>query len=209
MKKRKINIAKITWIMALFLELVIILIMVMDYKIHYQYQTINKIYFYECSGTLCVTEVKDDDHLMYSSYECGYEDCPTYKKELGDTYVILTEEKNSILFDYRKGEVISNKYDDYQPLNNNYFIVTKNNLQGIINMEDKLTVSLNYDQLGYKKDSNLIGYTLNSIIAKTDDKYGIISLKDGTLIEEFKYSEEEIETLLKKLNTENTSIETT
>lgn len=198
--KRKINIARITWVSMLFLGLIVILIAVMDYKIHYEYKNKNKIYFYDYDGTLSVTEVEDDSHLLYSKYECGYEECPVLKMEIDDTYVILESTDNNILYNYRKGEVISSSYDNYQYLNNTYFIVTKDNYQGIIDINDSVSVSLGYDQLGIVKDSYLTGYTLNSIIAKKKDLYGIVSIKDGNVIEEFTYKDEDLETLLDILN---------
>lgn len=203
---KKINIAKITWISCIFLGLIVILIMVMDYKIHYQYKTINKIYFYDCDGTLCVTEVKDDEHLMYSQYECGHDECPIFKSELNDTYAILNAKDNSILFNYRNGKVISADYTDYQLLNNNYLIVTKEQYQGIINMNNEITVPLNYEQLGIIKENSLTGYNLSTIIAKKDNKYGLISLKNGNIIEPLKHEETEIDNLLKLLNEETNSL---
>lgn len=203
---KKINKARVAWVLSLFIGLIIILIMIMDYKIHYQYQTKNKIYFYECSGKLCVTEVEDDSHLLYSNYDCGQNDCPIYTKELEDTYAILTAKDTSILYNYREGKLISSDYDDYQILNNNYLLVTKDKYQGIINLNNELKVPLNYDQLGITKDNYLTGYNLNFIIAKKDDKYGLISIKNGIIVEPFDYEETEIDNLLKILNDENTSL---
>lgn len=201
MKKR--NIARIIWISSIFLELIVILIMIVDYKVHYQYLTVNKLYFYECTGNLCVTEVKDTEHLLYSTYECGYNECPTYKKELDDTYVLLTEKEDCLLYNYRTGDLISRDYDDYQFINNNYLIVTKNGLQGIINVNNQLIISPTYEQIGYYQDAYLIGYNINSIIAKQNNKYGIISFKTGKTIEPFKYEEADINNLLEMLKTEN------
>lgn len=192
---KKINFARITWISAIFLGLIVILICVMDYKIHFQYKTKNNIYFYDCSGTLCVTEVKNDSNLLYSKYECGYEECPIFKSELNDTYAILDSQNSNILFNYRTGKIISADYDEYQLLNNNYLIVTKSQKQGIIDINNKITVTVDYDQLGYLKDGYLMGYNLNYIIAKKDNKYGIISIKDGTIIEEINHEETELENL--------------
>jgi len=197
---KKINIPRTIWITALFLVLIVILIAVMDYKIHYQYKIKNKIYFYECSGNLCVTEVKSDDYLLYSEYECGYEDCPIFKSTLEDTYAILSNKDNNILFNYRNGNIISAEYENYQQLNNNYLIVTKAGYQGIINLKNEIIIPLNYQQLGYIKDGYLTGYGINYIIAKKDNKYGIISIKDGTIIEDFSHEETNIENLLTILN---------
>lgn len=199
---KKINIAKTIWVLSIFLVLIVILIAVMDYKINFEYKIKNKLYFYECDGNLCVTEVKDDKKLLYSKYECGYEECPIFKSELDDTYVILEDEDNNILFNYRDSKVISNNYDDYQFINNNYIIVTNANYQGIIDINNNLTVPTIYNKLGYIKEDYLIGYNLNYIIAQKDDLYGIVSIKNGTITEELKHKEEEINILLDIINKE-------
>ncbi len=196
---KKINFARIIWILCLFILLITILIMVMDYKIHYQYLTANKLYFYDCSGNLCVTEVKDDTNLMFSSYDCGYEECPVYKKNIADSYVLLEQNKKFILYDYRKAKVISQEYEDYQFLTENYIIVTIGEKYGVIDLDNNLTVAVSYNKLGYNKDDYLMGYTLNNILAKKGEKYGIISYKDGSIVEDFQYKEEEIPQLLEKL----------
>lgn len=203
---KKINFLRITWISAIFISLVIILIAVMNYKIYFQYQTKNKIYFYDCNGTLCVTEVEDDNHLLYSKYECGYDDCPIFKSEINDTYVILNNQTNNILFNYRTGDTVSSNYEDYKLLNNNYIIVTKNQKQGIIDLNNKITVSLEYEQLGYIQDEYLMGYNINYIIAKKNNKYGIVSIKNGDIIEKFNHEDNEIETLLNILNAEEKTL---
>ena len=45
-RKSKVNIFKIIWISGVFLLLIVILLMIMDYKINYEYLTQKKIYFY-------------------------------------------------------------------------------------------------------------------------------------------------------------------
>ena len=197
---KRINFARIIWITCLFLVLIIILVMVMDYKIHYQYLTHNQLYFYECNSNLCVTEVKDNNNLMYSYYDCGYELCPVYKKNIADDYVLLEQqERENILYDYRQGKVISQDYEDYQFISNNYILVSKNNLQGIIDIQNKVVVKVSYQQLGIPKEGYLTGYQIPFIIAKKDNKYGIISLKDEKIIEEFRYTEEELDQLTQTL----------
>lgn len=200
---KKINFAKISWISSIFIILIIILIAVMHYKIYYQYKTKNIIYFYDCNGTLCATEVKNDNHLLYSKYECGYNTCPTFTTELEDKYVILNKDDTNILFNYKEDLVISSNYQNYKFLNENYIIVTKDNLSGIINLEGKVLVPVIYEEIGIKKDGYLTGYTINSIIAKKSNKYGITSLKDGRIIEEFIYEEKELQDLLNILNNES------
>lgn len=204
MNLKKRNIARKIWIISVFLELVVILVMVIDYKVNYQHLTKNKLYFYECSGNLCVSEVEKNDNLLYSSYDCRYEECPTYKKELNDTHVLLEENNDCILYNYRDNKIISKDYDDYYFLNNQNIIVTKNNKQGIINIDNQLMVETVYEQLGYKQEEYITGYNLNLIIAKKDDKYGIISYKTGKIIESIIEPVENINKLLTIINeTEN------
>lgn len=201
---KKQNIARKVWIISIFLELIIILVMIIDYKVHYQYLSKNKLYFYECSGILCVTEVENNAHLLYSTYDCSYDTCPTYKKELDDTYVLLEENNNCLLYNYRTGEMISKDYDDYQFLNNQNIIVTRNQKQGIINLNNQLLVETIYEELGYEQNDYLAGYNLNFIIAKQNDKYGIISYKTGEVIEPITESVENIDRLLAIINESET-----
>ncbi|MBR3161553.1 MAG: hypothetical protein IKF19_02330, partial [Bacilli bacterium] len=53
-----------------------------------------------------------------------------------------------------------------------------------------------YDKIGYYENKVLVGYNASSIIAKKGDKYGIISYKDGKVVEKFSYDEDEIMKLL-------------
>ncbi len=202
MKKR--NWGRVIWVTALFLLLIVILLMVMDYKIHYQYLTPKRLYFYECDGNLCVTEVEDETKLMYSKYECPEEECPIFKGEIGDEYALL-ENKNTkkvILYNYRSGQMISDQYEHYIMIDSKHIIVLLGNNQGIITEDNKIIVPVQYEQIGYEQDGVLLGYNFQYIIAKKNGKYGIVSYKDGTIIEDFQYTDENINSLLEKLKEE-------
>ncbi len=199
MKKKRI--ARIVWVSSIFVELIIILVMVMDYKIHYQYLERNKLYFYDCDGTLCVTEVEDNKHLLYSSYDCEKE-CPAYKMELDEQYVILSTIDHNILYDYRNGQVISSNYDNYQFLSKEYIVVTLGDKQGIMNISGNVIVAPSYDKLGYVQNDYLIGYNLNYVLAKQGDKYGIISFKTGEIIEPIEQPETKVGELIDFLKQE-------
>lgn len=200
---KKINIPRIIWIVCLFLLLITILIMVMDYKINFQYLVSNKLYFYECSGNLCVTEVEDDNYLLYSKYECGKGQCPIYKNNINDRYALLEDGKLIILYDYREGKVISREYDSYEFINDNYIIVSNSKLKGVINKDNKVTIPITYDEIGIKKDGYLTGYNLNLILVKKNDKYGILSYKDGSVFEEVTKLEDEVTNLLEIIKNED------
>ena len=51
-KQKKINVYKIMWVSSIFLFLIVVLIMVMDYKINYEYlpESNSKLYFYQCDN---------------------------------------------------------------------------------------------------------------------------------------------------------------
>ena len=193
---KKINIPRITWVSSIFIVLIITLLLIVQYKIKYEYLNYNYLYFYECDNNLCVSETADNSKLIYSKYECGYENCPKFRKKISDNYIILQKDNKYILFDYKNSKVISDKYENYHIINNDYIIVTINNKKGIIDKNNTLITNTIYDQIGYKTNEYLSGFSLHNIIVKRDNLYGIISYKTGTIIEEVKYKEEEINTLL-------------
>lgn len=199
--KKKFNIARIVWVGAIFLELIVILIMVMDYKINYEYlePTTSSLYFFECDDGVCTTEVEDKNKNIYSVFDCEYVTCPEYKKIINDDYALLLEDNSFILYNYKTGNVITSGYSDYRFINNDYIIVKRDNKEGVIDLEDNLVVNVEYEQIGYNEGEYLTGYNTSNIIAKKDDKYGIISFKDGSIIEEFKYDENQIQSLLELL----------
>lgn len=192
-KYQELNIYRIIWISCIFIILIIILIMLADYKINYQYLKESKLYFYDCNGELCTTEVKEKNKKPYSKYDCKYEVCPKYIKQIRDDYVLL-ELKNNIyeLYDYKKGETISSGYDSYTFIDNKYIIVSQNNKYGIIDTDDNIVVSIIYELIGHIEGEALSGYNTENIIAVKKDKYGIINYKSGQVIVQFNLDSEEL-----------------
>lgn len=197
---KKKSIAKAIWIFSIFIELILILIIVIDYKVNFQYLTKNKLYFYDCKGLLCVSEIKNDQNLLYSYYDCGNDLCPNYEKDLNDTYAILKENNLNYLYNYREGKIISKEYDEYQVLNNENFIVTKNGMQGLIDVDNNLIIEIVYEQLGYNDNNQFVGYNSSQIIAKKDNKYGVISYKTGEIVIPFTETIDTIDKLLTIIN---------
>lgn len=197
---KRVNFPRIVWVSCLFLLLIVILVMVIDYKVHYEYLTEKVLYFYECSGELCVSEIMEEDKLLFSSYSCG-EECPFYKQKLEDDYVLLEQEDKLILYDYREGRVISDKYLDYFFLDSENIIVTLKDKKGIINLEGIEVVPLVYQEIGAFVDGNFSGYTATMVIVKKDDKYGILNFKSKEIVEDIKYDEENLGDLLEMLRT--------
>lgn len=174
----------------------------MDYKINYQYLTKNYLYFYNCEGSVCTSRVKDGigKSDLFSTYICGYEECPVIKKVLDDSYVILEKDNQKILYNFKNEQVVSDSYEDYKVLNEKYIIVSQNGYEGLIDNNDNILISTSYQQLGYYQDGILFGYNLQNIIVKKNDLYGIVSMRDGKIIEKIEYSEDRIEDLLKIIN---------
>ncbi len=202
--KSKINIARIIWITSIFAILITILIMVMDYKINYQYlnqEANNKLYFYNCDNEVCTSQSNKLKKELYSEYNC-YTACPKYKGTINEKYALLKNKEGYILYNYKEGIKIAENYDEYKFINDNYIIVTKNKLKGVIDTNNNKTIEIKYTDIGYYKNKYLTGYNTNSIIVKSDNVYGIINYKDGTVIEEIKYKESEINKLLDIINEE-------
>lgn len=201
---KKNNIPRFIWVSSIFVILFIILYLVVTYKINYEYLTHRYLYFYECNSTLCVSQVEENDKLVYSKYDCGYDRCPEYLKQLGDTnYVVLLSDDKYLLYDYREKKIINDKYDDYNIFNNYYLIVESNKKKGIITLEGEVLVSPIYDEIGYSKNEELMGFNLNDIIVKSNDLYGIVSYKNGSVVKDLKYSALDVELLLEMIRTGN------
>lgn len=187
----KINKYRCMWVVSLFLILIIILYLVIKYKIYYQYLEHNYIYFYECSGNLCTSSMKDDSKLLYSTYDCSYDECPSFSGVINDNYVLL-KGKDNILFNYKDGRVISFIYDNYYFIDNEYIIVYKDDKYGIINVNGNVVCEVDYDEIGIIKDDVIEGVLFDNIIVKKDQKYGIISYKSGLLKENLIYDNKDI-----------------
>lgn len=199
---KNVNIYRIVWVSCIFLLLIAILVMVMDYKIHYEYLEESFLYFYNCDSSLCASSVENANLKLYSKYECMYQECPQYERVINTDYALLRDNDNSYeLYNYKTGNVISAGYDNYYFINNGYIVVHKGDKQGIIDIDDNIIVALEYDQIGCYNNDVLYGYNLNYIVAKKKDKYGIISFKDGKVKEDFVYSEERLEELIVFLQT--------
>lgn len=197
--KAKINIFKLIWVSSIFLLLIAILIMVMDYKINYQGIKLETdyVYFYNCDGEICTSQIKDTSKELYSTFDCENQSCPVYKGIINEDYAILEESAGQVLYNYKTGVKITAGYDSYVFITNKYIITNKGEKYGIITDEDDIIVDTIYDQIGIQEENNLIGYNTECIVAKRDNKYGLISYKDGSIKEEFKY--DNTEKLLEKL----------
>ena len=172
---KKLNIPRVIWVTSLFAILITILYLVAKYKIDYEFLRKNYLYFYQCDNVLCVSNVKDNNSLIFSKYDCGFEICPNYIKNINEDYVVLNKDKEYILYNFRQDKIINNNYEDYEFITNNYIIVKRNKKKGIIGLNGEILIDTIYDDIGYRKNDYLEGYNLNNIIVKNNNLYGIIS----------------------------------
>ena len=158
------------WVTGLFSFLLVILLMVIDYKVNYEDAVIYKyLYFYDCSNSLCSTTNFDDiedKSTLYSVYKY-LDELPTYQ-ELGSEYIAID---NKVLYNYIRGESIANNHHDYQlvSLGDITLFIAKStadtysiiDTDGIIKYSDYQNIT-NYDRvLLLIKDNNITISDLN------------------------------------------------
>lgn len=140
--KKNINYFKIVWVTGLIAVLIYILLIVIRYKVYYEY-VVGKIYFYNCNDTLCYTNNRNEagNNIIYSEYK--YQDKIPKVTILTGNYVIIN---NKILYNYVTGNIISDQYDEYKILENN-IIVKLNNEYGVIDNEGNLLMEPTHSNL--------------------------------------------------------------
>ncbi len=142
MKKK--NIYKITWLTGMYLFLILLLFLIVEYKVKWEGRDLNKyLYFYNCSESLCTTELKTKKY--YSKYLCK-EKCPMVKT-ITDDIVILQGIDNGAIFNYKEGKIINNKYVSYNMISKDKIVVSNGTKKGIIDLEGKILLASKYDDI--------------------------------------------------------------
>ena len=157
------------WVTGVYIILIIILYLVVEYKIKYEDGIFfNYLYFYNCNDELCTTNNYDDiknDGLVYSIYRYDYNgEIPTYEK-INNQYLILNDNKNYLYYDYIEGKVV-NDYQEYKNINNEYLIVKNNEKYGIIDIDNNSKLDI---------DNDYIEYIEGNIIVIKENKLDVLS----------------------------------
>ena len=174
-KFKKEKLYKIIWITGLYVILIIILWLVIEYKVKWESADLNRyVRFYNCSGSLCTTE--ENITKYYSKLVCS-NNCPRIIEIINDKIAILAINNKELLYNYIDGNIINEEYSEYMKISDELFIVTKDNKKGIINIDGNTILSSIYDDIKEYKDNVLTVNTLN--------KWGIVNLEDGSKIEPF------------------------
>ena len=158
------NLIRIGWIIGIYLILVLILYLVVDYKVKWEDKDINTyLYFYNCSGDLCTST--NEQEYYYGSVVCKNKICP-YIKEKYNEYLILKNNKQEFLYNYKKDKIISDKYLTYKiSHDNNYIVSDKDNKYSVIDINNKTVLN--------PTNKKIIDYYKGYVLYKEDDLYGI------------------------------------
>ena len=173
-KNRKINYFKIVWVTGVLAILIYILLIVIRYKVYYEY-TVGKIYFYNCNDALCYTNNRNEagNNTIYSEY--NYQDKIPKVTTLTGNYVLINE---NILYNYITGNIISSKYDEYKILENN-IIVKQNKEYGVIDNEGNVLMEPTHSNLSSKDGEYFV--------IKTENKYTLIKIDNSVIYENYDY----------------------
>lgn len=166
---RSSKIWKILWISGIYLILGIILYLVILYKVKWEYKDLNTyLYFYDCGHNLCSSDNNVSNY--YSKVLCEDDICP-YIQHINGNMLVLQNNNKSFIYNYIKGNVVNDKYNEYRYIGNDMYVVNDENFNyGIINSEGEILLDLKY---------KLIDEYTNGIISYIDNNlYGIVSV-DG------------------------------
>ena len=156
---QKKNNFKYIWVTGIFLILIIILYLVVEYKVKYEDKVIyNYLYFYNCNDNLCVTndldEIKDENSIYSKYLYDNTSDVPSYKY-VKDDFVIIKNSDKYYYYNYVKGTILSS-YQEYIILDNDYLIVKNNDKYGIINIDNEIILEIKYDKVEYIDDEFIV-----------------------------------------------------
>lgn len=174
MKKER-NLWRIVWITGIYAGLITILYLVVLYKVKWEDKDLSRyLYMYECGNSVCTTDNKIKEYN--SVIKCLDDICPRILDIRGNI-VILGDEQNNYLFDWRQSQTISDSYSTYRFASEDktYIVTSKddqlNTKYGVINIDGTLLVPLtdtvieDYQSGHYTYTEN----TLTGIISATDE----------------------------------------
>lgn len=165
------------------------------------------------SEDACYTKFNSDsnelefyaDGEMVSIYTCEHDKCDLYQTEdfkynsCLDMITIIEDGETKYLYNYKEGQKILDGFDEIVAIqdNNKYmgFIVKDSSTSkyGYIDTRGIVKIPIEYDVLGLISNSKMydrgLNYTEDKVIAKKDNKYGVIKLSNGDEILPFNYDE--------------------
>ncbi len=177
-KKKKLNkIWRIIWVVGIYLVLILILCLVVQYKVEWEHKDLNRyLYFYKCNNTeVCTTDIKQNEY--YGRVLCKNKVCP-YIVEYKGNYAVLNDGNERYIYDYKKEVIFDDSYDDYYFLDDKFIgIMNSENKYGLMNYDNKLVVEPKFNKIvkfqdGYVIYINNNKYGIQNVIVNQDITYG-------------------------------------
>lgn len=168
---KKNNLWRVIWIVGIYAVLVLILYLVIMYKVKWEDKDLHRyLYFYNCSDSLCTSDVAQDKY--YSRILCEDDACP-YVSSVNDNLVILNKKDKSWIYDYANEKILNDKYNLYEYLKDNYYIVKDNsNNVGLINNNDEIIIPLD-------KYGKIIDFKNDYLLYFKDGEYYVKNIADN------------------------------
>lgn len=165
------------------------------------------------SEDACYTKFNSDteelefyaDGEMASIYTCEHDKCDLYQTEdfkynsCLDMIAVIEDGETKYLYNYKEGQKILDGFDEIIAIkdNNKYigFIVkdSETSKYGYVDTRGIVKMPMEYDVLGLISSGKMyergFNYKEDKIIAKKDNKYGVIKLSNGDEILPFNYDE--------------------
>ncbi len=163
------------------------------------------------SDDACYTEFNSDskelefyaDGEVASVYACEHDTCDIYQTEdfkynsCLDMIAVIEDGDTKYLYNYQAGQKVLDGFDEITAIKDNDkyigFIVkdSETSKYGYINTRGIAKIPLEYDTLGLISAGTIydrgLNYTEDKVIAKKDNKYGVIKLSNGDEILPFNY----------------------
>lgn len=141
--------------------------------------------------TFAKAENKDDIDSTKSiirTYNCKKDDCMVYVSDSFNTlydnrFIILNEMEKVFIYDFSLDKVVSNLYDEFVSVYEDYYVVKSESKYGLISKSGVEVVSADYDLLDFDKKYE------SYIKVFKDDLYGVLDLDNGNLVIDTKYKD--------------------
>lgn len=130
----------------------------------------------------------DSTKSIIRTYNCKKDDCMVYVSNSFNTlydnrFVILNEMEKVFIYDFSLDKVVSNLYDEFVSVYEDYYVVKSEAKYGLITKSGVEVVSADYDLLDFDKKYE------SYIKVLKDDLYGVLDLDNGNLVIDTKYKD--------------------
>ena len=157
------------------------------------------LFLYQKEEELVVFRDLNNDQTEYSylgMYNCQSEDCDLYK--VGESYfndfdsnTVVLKDQGMFIYNYKEDKIMTYKYSYFYPiraLEKVYLIgIDENNKANIYSIRGTKITTDGYQSIGLINNNQIYEYDNNVIVAKKDDKWGLITIRTNEVILDFKW----------------------